>query len=92
MADLAADEEVLVRIEGIEILTEYLTCIKKDLFENDYLPNVEKILKKAIDPITADEIRIRVAKLSGKILDGYSNFGLAIKHQEMFIEFLTSAL
>lgn len=30
MAELAADEEVLVRIEGIEMMTEYLTCIKKE--------------------------------------------------------------
>jgi hypothetical protein len=29
MAELAGDEEALVSIEGIEIMTEYLTCIKK---------------------------------------------------------------
>jgi hypothetical protein len=29
MAELAADEEALVSIEGIEMMTEYLTCLKK---------------------------------------------------------------
>ncbi len=29
MVELSADEETLVMIEGVEIMTEYLTCIKK---------------------------------------------------------------
>jgi hypothetical protein len=69
MVELAADEEALVRIEGIDIMTEYLSLVKKDKVENDYVPNVDKMLKKACDPITPNEIRIRMAKLSGKILD-----------------------
>lgn len=80
MAELAHDEEVLVRIEGIEMMTEYLNCIKKDAVEADYVPNVDKLLTKATDPITADEIRIRVAKLSGRILDSFSHFSLSLKH------------
>jgi hypothetical protein len=80
MAELAADEEVLVRMEGIEMMTEYLTCLKKDAVEADYVPNVDKLLKKATDPITADEIRIRVAKISGRILDRFSHFSLAVKN------------
>ena len=38
MVELSADEETLVMIEGIEIMTEYLTCIKKEMVENDYVP------------------------------------------------------
>lgn len=38
MVELAADEETLVQIEGIEIMTEYLSCIKKQMVENDYVP------------------------------------------------------
>ena len=29
MVELAADEEALVSIEGIDMMTEYLACIKK---------------------------------------------------------------
>lgn len=30
MAELALDEEAFVRIEGIDIMTEYLTLLKKE--------------------------------------------------------------
>ena len=80
MLELAADEEALVRVEGIEIMTEYLALIKKDNVENDYAPNVDKMLKIASDPVTANEIRIRMAKLSGKILDSFSSFFLEGKY------------
>jgi hypothetical protein len=69
MVELAADEEGLVQIEGIEIMTEYLMVVKKRLIETDYIPNLERMLKQAEDPVTADEIRIRMTKISGKILD-----------------------
>jgi hypothetical protein len=50
-------------------MTEYLSLIKKSQIEADYMPNVEKVLIHSVDPVTADEIRIKVAKMSGKILD-----------------------
>jgi len=87
MAELAADEEALVRIEGIELMTEYLTVIKKSLVEADFIPNVEKMIEKAMDRITVNEIRIRMTKLSGKILDRLSGHMLSIKYQEMFMNF-----
>ncbi len=61
MADLAGDEEILVWLVGIEMMTDFLLIIKKEKVENDYVPNIEKMFVKAIDPITADEIRIRMA-------------------------------
>lgn len=45
MVELAADEESLVQIEGIEIMTEYLLVVKRRLIETDYIPNLEKMLK-----------------------------------------------
>ena len=45
IVELAADEECLVQIEGIEIMTEYLLVVKKKLIEVDFIPNLEKILK-----------------------------------------------
>jgi hypothetical protein len=92
MVELAGDEDALVRIEGIDIMTEYLTLIKKDHVEADYVPNVEKMFKVALDPISADEIRVRMAKLSGKILDKFSYFLLDMKYQDMFIEFYKAAI
>jgi hypothetical protein len=50
-------------------MTEYLMVVKKRLIESDYMPNVEKVLKKTLDTATADEIRIRMTKISGKVLD-----------------------
>lgn len=50
-------------------MTEYLDVVKKENIIKDFMPNVEKILLKAVDPTTADEIRVQVAKLSGKVLD-----------------------
>ena len=45
MVELAADEECLVQIEGIEIMTEYLLVVKKKLIESDFIPNLDKMLK-----------------------------------------------
>lgn len=56
MVELAGDEEALVRIEGIDIMTEYLILLKKHNVEEDYIPNVEKMFKLVMDPICADEI------------------------------------
>ena len=42
-------------------MTEYLSVFKKATLEKEYLPNVDKVLKIALDTVTADEIRIRVA-------------------------------
>jgi hypothetical protein len=47
MVELSADEEGLVQIEGIEIMTEYLLVVKRKLIETDYIPNLEKMLKQA---------------------------------------------
>jgi hypothetical protein len=69
MAELAADEEILVQIEGIDLMTEYLLVVKKNRIVEDFMPNVEKMLKLALDNTTADEVRIKMTKLSGKILD-----------------------
>lgn len=73
MTELIDDEEVLVRMEGIDIMTEYLTLFKKENIEVDYAPYVEKMIKVVMDPLTADEIRSRMAKLSGKILDRFAH-------------------
>jgi len=76
IVDFAADEEGLVQIEGIDLMTEYLPVIKKKLVERDYLPSLEKIIKKSHDSAIDDEIRIRLAKLSGKAIDRLSEIHL----------------
>lgn len=50
-------------------MTEFLLVVGRSSIENDYIPNVDKVFNRAVDPVTADEIRIKVAKISGKILD-----------------------
>mmetsp|Transcript_30627 Transcript_30627/g.30101 ORF Transcript_30627/g.30101 Transcript_30627/m.30101 type:complete len:81 (-) Transcript_30627:1099-1341(-) len=80
MVEVASDEEGLVRMEGIELMTEYLGLTKKDKVEEDYIPNVEKMFHLVMDSICADAIRIRMAKLSGKILDKISVFFLHTKY------------
>jgi hypothetical protein len=92
MAELAADEEALVSIEGIDMMTEFLACIKKQQVESDYVPNIDRMLKKASDPITVDEIRTRMTKISGKILEGFSASHLAITHVDMFMDFYKKAI
>ena len=74
MAEFTADEEGMVQIEGIDMMTEYLTVLKRNVIEKDFLPNLEKMLTKAADPVNDDEIRIRMAKISGKILHRLSHF------------------
>jgi hypothetical protein len=69
MVELAHDEEILVQIEGVELMTEFLHGFKKQTIESDYIPNVDKVFKKALDTVTVDEIRLRVTQYSGKILD-----------------------
>lgn len=45
-----------------------------------------------MDPLTEHEVRIRISQLSGKILDGFSYFMLAIDHKDMFIEYFKACL
>ena len=61
-------------IEGIDIFTEYLKVIKKKKIEADYLPQVEKLLKMAMDPLAMNEMLERVSKQIGKIIDRLSLF------------------
>lgn len=45
-----------------------------------------------MDPLAEHEIKIRMAKLSGKVLDRFSSFGLAVKHKSMFIKYFENCL
>ena len=73
-------------------MTEYLLVIKKKLIETDYIPQVEKVFKATMDPVTADEIRIRMTKISGKILDKIAQCMLAPKYESMFMDFFKSTI
>lgn len=42
--ELVADEEPMVQIEGINLMTEYMSVIKKDSIENEFIPNLEKLM------------------------------------------------
>jgi hypothetical protein len=50
-------------------MTEFLLVAGRASIENDFIPNVDKVFSRAVDPVTADDIRIKVAKMSGKVLD-----------------------
>lgn len=41
-------------------MTEFLLVFKRGTIEKEYIPNVDKVFKKAMDTVTVDEIRIRV--------------------------------
>lgn len=45
-----------------------------------------------MDPLAENEIRVRMAKLSGKILDRFSYFMIAKKHKDMFIDYFKAGL
>ena len=92
MVELAADEEVLVQIEGLELMTEYLSVVKKEKVREDFMPSVEKMLKTAVETVTADEIRIKMAKLSGKIIDKLAQCGLVLQYETHFLDFMNQAL
>jgi hypothetical protein len=87
MAELAADEEILVQIEGIDLITEYLMVVKKSKIVEDFIPIVEKMLNLALDNTTADEVRIKMTKLSGKILDKLAQHSLAASYDNLFMDF-----
>ena len=50
-------------------MTEFLLVVKKQRIIEDYIPNVEKLLRIAMDNTTTDEIRIKTTNVSGKIID-----------------------
>lgn len=92
MADLAADEELLVQIEGIEIMTEYLSCIKRAEVEKDFIPNFEKMLKVTQDAAINDEIRARMAKLVGKAIDKLSLHQLTASLEQQSMEYFKAMI
>lgn len=87
VVELAHDEEILVQMDGVELMTEFLSVFKKQTIESDYIPNVDKVLKKALDTVTVDEIRLRVTQYSGKILDQLQKCQMAHKNEEMMMDF-----
>ena len=40
IAELAGDVDILVRIEGVELMTKYLQILKIEQVEADYIPNI----------------------------------------------------
>ncbi len=87
IAELAADVDILVRIEGIELMTKYLQILKVDQVEADYVPNICELISQCSDTLTDIRVRVRMAMLAGQIIDKLSNFLLATKHQTMFLEY-----
>ncbi len=92
MVELANDEESLVRVEGMELMTEYCVLMKRQNLEEDFAPGVEKMFRVAIDPLCDDEVRTRMARLAGKILDRFSTFVMDNKYHDMFIQFFKAAI
>ena len=92
MAELAQDIDPLVRIEGIELMTEFLTLIKKQNAEQDFLPNVEEILTIASDPLNDHRVRVRIAMICGKILDRLGSHFSQTRFGEMFIEYFKTII
>lgn len=45
------------------------------------------MFKKVLDTATADEIRLKVADYSGKILEKLAHCSLAHKHEDLFLPF-----
>lgn len=82
----------MVQIEGVELMTEFLSVYKKQTIENDYIPNVDRVFNKVLDTATADEIRIKVTQYSGKILEKVSQCHLALKYEEMFLNFFRAVI
>eukprot|EP00347_Sterkiella_histriomuscorum_P001141 403373167 len=90
--ELAADEEKLVQIDGIELMSEFLIVFKKQIIENDFIPNIDKLFKKVLDTATADEIRIKVTQQSGKMLEKLSQCHLANKYEDLFLTFFREVI
>lgn len=50
-------------------MTEFLLVVKKQRIVDDFVPNVEKMLRVAMDSTTTDEVRIKTTQASGKMVD-----------------------
>ena len=61
MIEFTNDEEDLVRMEGIKLLTEYFSLFKKNVIDEEFLPQIEKQLKISMDPKSLNEIRVDFA-------------------------------
>lgn len=74
-------------MDGVELMTEFLSVFKKQSIENSFIPNVDKLFQKVFDTATADEIRIKVTEISGKILEKLSQCHFAHKVEDIFLNF-----
>lgn len=90
--EFANDEEKMVRMEGIGLMTEFLSVFKKQKIESHFISDVDKAFKYVLDTATIDEFRVKITELSGKILDKLSHCHLAHKYEEMFLEFFREVI
>lgn len=74
LLELAADEEIMVQVDGVELMNEFLSVFKRQTIEADFIPHVDRVFKKVLDTATCDEVRIKVTEYSGKILEKLAHY------------------
>ncbi len=82
LLELLNDEESYIRIEALEILTEFLNQLTPEDIENEFV-------KEMLKTIEADneEIQLRLAEIIGKIAFQLKPFNFHMKYKEPILDF-----
>lgn len=76
MAEFIADQELLVRIEGIQMYVDYMSFLTRPEVEKDFVPHLEETLVMLTkDDSSDDEAEARMSHLIGPIVDRLSHLG-----------------
>lgn len=82
LLELLNDEEAFIRIEALEILTDYLNFLTPEDIESEF---VKEMLKTS--DADNEEIQLRLAEIIGKIVNQLQPFGFHMKYKERILEF-----
>lgn len=82
LLELLNDEESYIRIEALEILTEFLNQLTPEDIENEF---VKEMLKTT--EADNEEIQLRLAEIIGKIVYQLQPFNFHMKYKEPILDF-----
>lgn len=87
MAEATADQELMVRIEGVNMFNEYMAFLTKADLERDFVPHlVDTLQMMTKDDLADDDAEIRMIHLLGLISDKLQRIGMLKSPEDHSLE------
>jgi hypothetical protein len=51
------------------MLTDFMKVVKKESVQNDFIPQLEKLMTSVHDPAYMSDVRVKLAEIQGRIVE-----------------------